>query len=45
MRVLLADVLAQEQRLDEAKAIAAPACKNAQDSDVKSDLTRFRLCG
>ncbi|HEY6925293.1 MAG TPA: rhomboid family intramembrane serine protease [Steroidobacteraceae bacterium] len=45
MRVLLADVLAQEQRLDEAKAIAAPACKSAQDTDVRSDLTRFGLCG
>jgi len=45
MRVLLADVLAQEQRLDEAKAIAAPACKSARDTDVKSDLSRFRLCG
>jgi len=44
LRVLLADVLVQKQRLDEAKAIAAPACKNAQDADVKSDLTRFRLC-
>jgi hypothetical protein len=44
LRVMLVEVLVQEQRVDEAKSVAAPVCTGAQSEMVRSTLSRLRLC-
>jgi rhomboid protease GluP len=45
LRILLAEVLVQEQRVEEAKAVAARVCTGAQSEVVRRTLSRLRLCG
>ena len=45
LQVMLAQVLVQEHRIDEARSVAAPACNKARDELEKGELSRLRLCG